>query len=203
MLHLLPDYHKEKVISEYRGRVLTVFSVGILILTVVSLIFLIPVYISTHSRYALVDQQKRDLEAQIQRSENTDDAEKVKEIISTVGVLKQYVLKEIPSDIFGRILVNKPKGVLVTGFIYTPPSDIKSTDLSTVDISGIASNRIALAQFNDALKKDKVFKNVFIPISSFAKDKDIQFTVKLTISRDSADWTSLGTEALTSTTTTP
>jgi hypothetical protein len=58
-----------------------------------------------------------------------------------------------------------------------------------------------LAGFNDSLKKDKVFKSVFIPISSFAKDKDIQFTVKLTVSRDSSDWTSLGSEALTSTST--
>ncbi len=202
MLHLLPDYHKEKVISEYRGRVLTVFSIGLLILIMVSAIFLIPVYISTHGRYALVDQQKQDLEIQIQRSENTNDAEKVKEIVSAVGVLKQYALKEAPSDIFNRILVNKPKGILVTGFIYTPPSDIKSTDVSTVDISGVASNRIVLAAFNDALKKDKVFKSVFIPISSFAKEKDIQFTVKLTISRESTDWTSLGSEALTSTSTT-
>lgn len=202
MLHLLPDYHKEKVVLEYRGRVLTVFSIGLFVLIIVSSIFLIPVYVSTHSRYALVEKQKQDLEAQIQRSEKTDDAEKVKEIVSAVGVLKQYALREAPSDIFNRILVNKPNGILITGFIYTPPSDIKSTDLSTVDISGVASNRVALAGFNEALKKDKVFKSVFIPISSFAKEKNIQFTVKLTVSRDSTDWTSMGSEALTSTSTT-
>ncbi len=201
MLHLLPDYHKEKVISEYKGRVLTIFSIGIFVLVLISSVFLIPVYISTHGRFAIVDQQKKDLEAQISRSENNDDAEKVKEIVSAVGVLKQYAPKELPSSVFNRILVNKPKGVVITGFIYTPPSTPFSEDLTTVDISGMAVSRVALAGFNDALKKDKVFKSVFIPISSFAKDRDIQFTVKLTISRDGADWTSLGTEALTSTST--
>ncbi len=201
MLHLLPDYHKEKVVSEYKGRVLTIFSIGIFALILVSSVFLIPVYISTHGRFAVVDQQKKDLEAQISRSESNDDAEKVKEIVSAVGVLKQYALREVPSSVFNRILVNKPKGVTITGFIYTPPSTPLSEDLTTVDISGIASSRVALAGFNDSLKKDKVFKSVFIPISSFAKDKDIQFTVKLTVSKDSSDWTSLGSEALTSTST--
>lgn len=203
MLHLLPDYHKEKVISEYKGRVLTIFSIGIFILMLISSIFLIPVYLATHGRFAVVDVQKKALEVEIKASENTNDAEKVKELVSAVDVLRDRVLLEHPSDIFARILVNKPKGVLITGFIYTPPSNHASTDLSVVDISGLAVNRSSLAAFSDSLKKDKVFTSVFIPISSFAKDKDIQFTVKLTVSKNGSDWTSLGQQAFTSTSTTP
>lgn len=202
MLHLLPDYHKQQVIAEYRNRVLIVFSVGILILVIISAVFLIPVYISTHGRYSVVAAQRESIEAQIAGGENTDDAEKVKEIVSAVEVLKSYTLSEYPSEIFTRILRVKPSGIKITGFIYTPPANqIGTVELSSVDISGVASTRIALSKFNDELKKDKVFKSVFVPISSFAKDKDIVFTVKLTISREPADWGYSDSAALTSTTT--
>jgi hypothetical protein len=129
------------------------------------------------------------LESEISLSNRTDDADTIKEIVSTMAVLKKYHITEIPSEVFSRILASKPRGITVTGFIYTSPSDPTAADqFSVVDISGTASSRIVLSQFNDVLKKDKIFKTVFIPISSFAKEKNITYTLKLTISNQPKDW---------------
>lgn len=189
MLHLLPEYHKQKVTTEYRQRVLVVLGLGIILTTFVSGGFLVPAYISTYSKYSVVEDRRAQLELEIKRSENNDDASKVKDIVSTINVLKKYGLKEKPSDIFSRILEHKPQGVTISGFIYTPPADINDPiNLTAVDISGVALNRTVLSQFSDALRKDKVFSTVYIPISSFAKEKNIGFTVKLTISKDKNNW---------------
>ncbi|MBU3668780.1 MAG: hypothetical protein FGM57_02315 [Candidatus Taylorbacteria bacterium] len=148
-------------------------------------------------------QQKKEMELQISKRENNDDAEKVKEIVSAVEILKKYKMKELPSEVMTRIIRDKPRGVTVLGFIYTPPANqVESTEeLSTIDISGVASTRVALSLFSETLKKDKVFKSVFIPISSFAKDKNIAFTVKLTISKNPSDWSYQDGSALSSTST--
>jgi hypothetical protein len=98
-------------------------------------------------------------------------------------------LKEFPTEVYERILKSKPKGVTINRFIYTPNVSVGVTnEPTTVDLSGIANTRAELLKFNDSLKMDKAFKSVNIPLSSFAKDRAIEYSVKLIISNQPLDW---------------
>jgi hypothetical protein len=142
---------------------------------------------------------KSDLQKNINKSENNQDADKVKEIVLSVETLKSYTLKEFPMEVYERIIKNKPKGVTINRFIYTPNVSVGVTsEPTTVDLSGVANTRADLLRFNDSLKKDKAFKSVNIPLSSFAKDRAIEYSVKLIVSNQSLDWGYLPADATSS-----
>lgn len=199
MLHLLPEDHKQKVITEYRQRVFVIFCLGILLLVLVSTIFMIPAYLSSYGKYEVVQTIKSNLQKNISRGENNQDADKVKEIVLSVETLKSYTLKEFPTDVYERILKSKPKGVTINRFVYTPNVSVGVTsEPTTVDMSGVANTRAELLRFSDALKRDKAFKSVNIPLSSFAKDRAIEYSVKLIISNQPLDWGYIPADATTS-----
>lgn len=199
MLHLLPEDHKQKVITEYRQRAFIVFSFGILLLMFLSVIFLIPAYLSSHGKYQIVERTKAGLQKSISMSENNQDADKVKDIVLSVETLKMYTLKEFPTDVYERILRNKPKGVTINHFVYTPNVSVGVTaEPTTVDLSGVSNTRAELLKFSDSLKKDKAFKSVNVPLSSFAKDRAIEYSIKLIISNQSSDWGYVPLDATTS-----
>ena len=57
----------------------------------------------------------------------------------------------------------------------------KEKGSTTVLISGVASNRDSLVTFSTLLKESKLFADVLVPVSSLTKDKNLPFSMNISI----------------------
>lgn len=178
MLHLLTEEHRKKVVREYKKRVTIVFLFGICFIVLTGMVFTLPTFLISYSNYSTRVTEKQNIEKELASVSNESSAQSVKESSILVDTLNTY--KNDVSNIYviDQILMSKPVSVSVTNFIFTPE---EGTNL-TVDIAGVSNSRKDLVAFSESLKKNTFFDSVNIPLSNFAKDKNVKFSVKLHIS---------------------
>jgi len=73
-----------------------------------------------------------------------------------------------------KILDQKNEGIIITGF-----SSIKTKDKTNLSVSGVSANRQSLITFENRIASLSDFSEVVSPISNLAKDKDINFQIRL------------------------
>ena len=180
MLHLLTEEHRTKVAGEYKKRVTIIFLLGIFVIVLIVSAFLLPIYITSYGRYSEVLMQQDALNSQTTKADDSS-SQSVKDMIGSLQALHIFDSQKSVSGIIEHVVNARPTGVQIKGMVFSPSSDSSVT----VDIAGRASARNSLVSFNENLKQDQVFSQVQIPLSSFAKEKDIDFSVKLLISSTS------------------
>lgn len=180
MLHLLTEEHKEKVVKEYQKRAWTVVGLGVLAVIVISTVFIIPVYVMSFGRYLDVQNLKQNLDKEIAIRENATTAQNIKDISSSISALNLFKDNDLPTVYIEKLVALKSRGVKINSIVFTPSEGSETA----IDISGVADTRNSLVVFSETLKADKTFSSVNIPLSSFAKEKNIDFSLKLLIKKD-------------------
>lgn len=180
MLHLLTEEHREKVAREYKKRVTIVFLLGVFLIVLIVSAFLIPIYITSHGRYSEVSFRKDILDKQAVKV-GDDSSQSVKDMIASLQALHTFDSQKSLSGIILNIVKAKPNGIQIKGMVFSPVDDFSVT----VDIAGLALTRNSLVSFNENLKQNQAFSQVFVPLSSFAKEKNIDFSMKLLVSSSS------------------
>jgi hypothetical protein len=176
MLHLLTDEYKKKVEREYRYRVLTVVSLIIIVLCVFGLILITPSYLKIHSTHSKLTAERDSYTEKIKSRQDDNSIDGIKSVQNAITILKSYSQQYSVRDTVLNLASKKQKGISISRFAYS-----KTKDVPTVDISGKADSRASLMSFSDQLKKDTSFSGVTIPLSSFAREKDIDFSLKLSV----------------------
>lgn len=174
MLHLLTDEHRQKVVLEYRKRVTVIFLLGVLILAGISMIFMTPAFFMTQSRHSEAVAKQRELDTELLQKDTTSTRSE-KEVMAHVAALHIFDTERSLSEAISHIINEKPSGVSLRALIFTPGEGASMT----IDIGGKADTRQSLVAYNDMLKKDPYFARVIVPLSSFAKERDIDFSIKL------------------------
>ncbi len=77
------------------------------------------------------------------------------------------------------ILGQKSKSIVINNFVYTS----KDESSASIILEGISGNREALTTFVKNLQSTELFKSVDLPISNFTKDKNLNFSISITISK--------------------
>ena len=174
MLNILPTEEKKKVLVEYRLRLaaISVFAVGALVFA--SLALLAPSYLLAVSKHNEV----KDSLATLEEKDSRDGQEKdVNSQIIAVNKKIDLFLKANatstlkPPSVIIKILDIKDSAIKITGFTYDA-----TADQERVVITGTALDREKLSQFIEALKKDPAFTSVDLPISSYVKSANIDFS---------------------------
>jgi Tfp pilus assembly protein PilN len=177
MLNILPYEEKKKVLTEYRLRlaVVGVFAAAALVLA--SLVLLIPSYMLAVSKYnftaselARLEQKQRG--ASQEKEVNAQIKETNKKISLFLGDKKGA--ERAPSAVVLGIIAIKDPAVNVQSILY----DIKP-DRERLVLSGRAGDRDSLARFVETLKKDPSFSKVELPIGSYVKSTNIDFSLVL------------------------
>lgn len=176
MLHLLTEEYKKKVEREYTYRVLIVVSIIIIILSLLGLILIAPSYIKIHSTYSKLTAERDSYAEKIKLRQDDNAVDGIRSVQNSITVLKNYSQVYSVRDIVLSLAAKKQKGISISRFSYSKPKDVP-----TVDMSGKAESRASLMSFSDQLKKDSAFSGVTIPLSSFAREKDIDFSLKLSV----------------------
>ena len=175
MINLIPPAGRARIVREYWIRVISVwlflFGTGSLVVATL----LLPTYVLINSQITTLAE-----------SVGTT-AEKVATFDSSAGAL-------VTASDQAAILVGKGTTTPTTWYIEKlenlsgPEITIRSFDVDrplssggVTTISGEASTRKALADFRDIIAKDSAFSEVNLPIGNLIKDKDILFSMKITL----------------------
>ncbi len=177
MLHLLTDEYKKKVSREYAFRVWIVVSLIVLVISILSALFIAPAYLKINAVYNKILAEKEDYSEKIKSRQDDNSVDGVRNITNTIAALKNFNSKESTRDIVLNLVSKKQKGISLSHIAY----GLTKSGL-ILEVAGKAETRSSLVAFSDQLKKDVSFTGVTIPLSSFAREKDIDFSLKLSVS---------------------
>jgi hypothetical protein len=175
MINLIPSSAKRNVAIEYWIRVLSVCLFITSGLLAVTTLLLLPVYVLVNYQIniyakeitkasAEVNEYNLSSTALIQSSLRASLILKLREEQNFSALLKQFTAIENPN-------------VTINSFTFSR----KEGALEPILITGKALTRQSLADFRESLLKDATVEKVFLPISNLAQDKDITFTITVTM----------------------
>ncbi len=177
MINLIPSSAKRSIAFEYWIRVA---SVGILIICgilITSTILLLPVYVRIHSHikaYAAVAGQEMEKANEYSLSSAT--------LIQTsvqARLLLSLKNEQSFSSIVDLLKNLENSSITINSFNLSKKDDA----LQPIEITGKALTRQALADFREVLLVHEAIESVFLPISNLAQDRDITFTVSITLKK--------------------
>lgn len=176
--NLLPKSAIRSLRRSYFFRLATVATVLALLLLLVHGILLIPTYLYTVGEVKRETTQLATLSASFQSSSEGAIQKRINEMRSDASYLA--TLGELPtgsSAIAGILTVAHP-GIHLYGFTFTAP--VTATSSAKMTVSGRASTRDTLRQYALSLGALPYVENADLPISAYAKEKDIDFTISIT-----------------------
>lgn len=178
MVNLLTSQQKNIIAREYKRRRSVVWFCALAFIAASSLVLLLPSLL-----YVVNDHREvsRRLAAEkgraTQAAEGEDPVVIVKEVNRKLAILKRVRIElPLPDSVITALLENIPAGVKVTSISYE-----RKKDDGLVLVGGVAPDREALLAFLKVLRQEPLFSEVDLPISSFVKNRDIDFSMKITI----------------------
>lgn len=176
MSNLLPLTAKQNVRYEYWTRVVTVW-----VLLIAAALFIvgtlrIPSYVFIQAELDVLEESaaehNQEQQAFLEAKEGLEQADK------TAALFLSGYDMPVFSSVYEKIITLAGPGISVTG--VTLGRTEEGFELAEISVTGVAQTRAGLAAFREAVVADEQFVDMNLPISNFAKDSDIAFSVTIT-----------------------
>ena len=177
LTNLLPPERRRAAKRDYFFRVATVAISALTCVVVGSGVLLIPSYLYVNQQIQVSQARSKDIDTQLASIKGQEASTRMATISGDADYLTRLSGIPTASAVFRAVLGVPRAGITLTGFTFTPP---QTKDDGKMTLTGIASTREALRTYNDALTALPFVSNVDLPISSYAKDSVIPFTITLT-----------------------
>lgn len=173
MANLIPPDAKSAIKTEYWLRVITVWFVLIGFGFVVTSALKIPTFVLLQTQLAVYANEydsAKETQADFEAAQNLiEDSNNLIRLLKTNTTDTSLIeLVSVLDQIAGD-------SVAIKSFDY----EIVDKKINTINISGVADTRVALANFSDELEQDPLFSEAKLPISNLAKDSDITFNLAI------------------------
>lgn len=176
MINLIPPEAKERIRSEYRVRAAALWLFALSAAAVIFAVALLPAQV-------LIGTQSSSFSGP-----ETESSNSVVEKVSATGILSsaneqaRLVVENsslqnflpVTDMVFSAATTSE---VVVTGYEFSRVEG----NIAPVRVTGQAPTRTALAAFRDTLLSDSRVSQIDLPISNFAKNRDIEFSLLLTL----------------------
>ena len=176
-MNLLPDTRKQALVRLYLTRV------GVVAALLLSAVFLVhatlalPSYLYLHQVIAERTQEVSDLGERLAGSKVREVSARVAALNASATYLSQTQSRATASGAIRAIGSVSHPGVRLTGFSFSQPVAITSAPKMT--LTGNAGSRETLRAYVSALGTLPYISKVDLPISAYAKETDINFTITL------------------------
>jgi len=174
MINLIPPKAKKDLLVEYWARVIsawvTMWSMSLLL----GATLLIPVYVLIDSQISVIEDRASEASTNVanHKALSTELRESSVMAVSIVNDLERLVFSEL-LDSFQALENNS----VVVNKIELSENKTESP----IVIGGTAQDRNALASFRDRILAHEMVTEVDLPISNLSKDRDIPFTLNVTL----------------------
>lgn len=175
--NLLPASKRRALRREYFVRLVTVaFGLATLLVAVLC-VLLIPSYIYAQAETAREQAQLDQIASSATSAQERSVNDQINSVKADIAYLGRLATQPTASNAIRAILAVPHPGVTISGFTYTAPS---ATAQAQMGITGTASTRDTLRAYVSSLGQLPYVSNADLPISAYAKDSAIPFTVTLT-----------------------
>lgn len=175
LTNLLPDDRKKALRRLYAIRLssIVVYLLSFLILSTVAL--RIPVYLYQFQKMNLQKQELALVTSRLNDTQGKEVSVRFKALNDNIAYLSRLATTTSITTASAAILAIPHQGVIISGFSYIPQT--KSTG-ERMTLTGRAATRESLRQYVSALSSQS--RNADLPISSYAKETDIPFSITVT-----------------------
>lgn len=177
MINVFATKEKKKILNKYRIRLAIVSLIVADILLIANLVLFMSPYLLSVSKYNNLEKELVSLEEVYGGGvKEKDVSSQVVDINNKITLLLKASAETqlSPYQVMSDILRDKSHMIKIYGFTYD-----SVVNQERVVITGEALDRDSLSSFFEELKKDTRFTNVALPISSYVKSEDIEFSVVL------------------------
>lgn len=176
MINLVPPDARRRIITEYWVRVISAWLFLLAVAATVIGALLLPAFVLVTSQVATHQQAADEARARVEEHKTTAHvltvaSERADRIL---GLKRTTPLMSVVSVVEAAVPTG---GVSISTYALLRVAG----EVGLVRVDGEAATRLALAEFRDALLKNDLIAKVDLPISNFAQDRDIKFSLTLTI----------------------
>lgn len=177
MSNLLPTAEKRLLTREYRLRTVIAMLYALGVLAAISVVSLVPALVRTHSLASSAERARALEEKTLEQLGASTVASEFRQASVELAALAPTPGDPDPSSLIRTIAVLRPAGVLIQSIAY----ELKGGAATMLTLGGMASNRDDLLEFVEALKGERTFVAVDLPIGDLARERDVRFSLRVTL----------------------
>jgi hypothetical protein len=177
MFNILIDTFKQDIIREYHKRRLIVWLCAVCVVQLSFLIFLVPLYVHMQLKEKnLAASQTHVATTQNANGQSTNTA-LIQNTQATLSILAAHLPQGSVNATLAHLVSLKGSSITFREIAITD----QTASTSEVTLQGVSTTREALLAFSQSLQADNAFSNVVLPVSDFAKDSNISFSLTLNV----------------------
>jgi hypothetical protein len=177
LTNLLPPERIAKMSREYLYRVITVAALAATLIVIANGALLLPSYLYIRGQAALANERLSALSAERAASGYDDLSSRIEALSNSVDELTSLAAVHTGSEAIRALLALPRTGIALSSFTYEPG---EGGDGKMV-LSGTAATRESLRAFDASLSELAFVKSSDLPLSAYAKESDIPFTITLAL----------------------
>ncbi len=175
---LLPVDRKMALSREYHFR-LGVVALSLIIMLVLSAaVLLIPTYVFLVGSAKAKEAQLAHVRSTLASSDETTLSARLTALSNDAKALISLSTKPSAGKTMSSVLAISRPGITLSNFTYT---SAVGKNPPTFTLSGIAATRDALRSYQIALQEAPFSSSAGVPVSAYAKDTNITFTITITL----------------------
>lgn len=178
LTNLLPEARKELIVREYRFRLGVVVTILFSLLVCVAAVLLVPTYIFLVANVNAKEARLTNIKASLSSGEEATLSKRLAILSSNASSLISLSNTSSVSALVRSVLAIPRPGVTLSGFAHTTGSGKTHGALT---LSGVAATRDALRNYQLALQGESFVSSAELPVSVYAKDSNIAFTITLSL----------------------
>ena len=179
LTNLLPFDRQRALARDYLLRLGVVGTILVTTLVLIAALLLLPTYVFLSKSMDAEEKRLATIESTLSAINGSELSARLSALTSDARILT--ALADAPSasaTIREALAVSRP-GISLTGLVYTPEN--AETSGGTLSIAGTAATRDALRNYQLALQDAVFARTAVLPVSAYAKDSDIAFTITVTL----------------------
>lgn len=179
LTNLLLLGRQQALSRDYVIRLGVVVAVLAIMLVLSAAILLVPTYVLLSGNAYTKKMELTKIESSLSSTDEVAFSTRLAALSANVATLVS--LSDVPSasaTLRGVLALSRP-GIALSGLSFTPSTD-KSSGL--VVVSGLSATRDALRSYQLTLQGASFVRSAALPVSAYAKDTDIPFTITITLS---------------------
>jgi hypothetical protein len=177
--NLLPEDRQRSLRHGYFIRLVVVAIIFLIALTCAAAVLLIPTYVFLTESAGAKETHLANIESTISSPDESVLSARLAALSDDSNILGMLASSSSVSATIRSVLAVSRPGITLSGFSYAPSVDSKNSNGMTV--SGIAKTRDALRNYQLALQSAPFATAADLPVSVYAKDTDIAFTITITL----------------------
>lgn len=182
-INLLPPERRRALWRRYFWRLGTVTTFLAIALVVGACVLLIPTFVFLQNAESTKQDRLANINSVLSSLEEATLAARLDALSADATSLLSLSKTSSATSLIREALTIPRPGIVLSGFAYTPAT---ATKAGTLSLTGVATSRNALRAYQLALVDAPRFANADLPVSSYAKDRDIPFTITVTLASPSS-----------------